>query len=102
MTVWSLIYRVSAGILVALVCIGLVWLFYPKFRRMNDLSHRKDQLEQEIREQEELLRHLRTKQERLMSDPRFVEKIAREELGWAKPGEVVFRFVDDAPTNGFR
>ena len=38
---------------------------------------------------------LRLKQERLQEDPRFVEKIARENLGYAKPGETIFRFVDD-------
>ncbi|MCB1070925.1 MAG: septum formation initiator family protein [Verrucomicrobia bacterium] len=102
MTVWALIYRISAGLLIALVCIGLFILFYPKFKQFNDYSGRKLRLQEEIHEQEELLRHLRMKQERLMNDPRFVEKIAREELGWAKPGEVVFRFVDEQPTNGFR
>ena len=36
-------------------------------------------------------------QERLESDPRFVEKIAREDLGYAKEGEIVFKFVEEAP-----
>jgi cell division protein FtsB len=30
--------------------------------------------------------------ERLRSDPVFVEKVIRKELGYARPGEVIFRF----------
>lgn len=30
--------------------------------------------------------------ERLRSDPTFVEKVIRNELGYARPGEVIFRF----------
>ena len=30
--------------------------------------------------------------ERLRDDPTFVEKVIRTELGYARPGEVIFRF----------
>ena len=30
--------------------------------------------------------------ERLRNDPVYVEKVVRKELGYARPGEVVFRF----------
>lgn len=30
--------------------------------------------------------------ERLKSDPAFVEKVIRQRLGYARPGEVIFRF----------
>ena len=40
------------------------------------------------------LRLLKWKQEKLQEDPRFIEKIAREDLGYAKPGETVFRFEE--------
>ena len=43
----------------------------------------------------EELRMLKLKQEKLQEDPHFIEKIAREKLGYAKPGETVFRFVDE-------
>lgn len=41
--------------------------------------------EAQLREQERIL-------ERLRSDPTFVEKVIRQRLGYARPGEVVFRF----------
>ncbi|MSU72851.1 MAG: septum formation initiator family protein [Opitutus sp.] len=40
-----------------------------------------------LREQEKVLERLRT-------DRDFVEKVIRKRLGYAKPGEVIFRFED--------
>ena len=42
-----------------------------------------------LAEQERILERLRT-------DPAFVEKVLRQRLGYARPGEVIFRF-DPAP-----
>ncbi len=36
----------------------------------------------------------------LRNDPRTLESVARDELGMVKPGEVVFRFVPEAPEAG--
>ena len=38
-----------------------------------------------LAEQEKILQRLRT-------DPEFVEKVIRQRLGYAKPGEYIFRF----------
>lgn len=32
--------------------------------------------------------------ERLRTDPQFVEKVLRKRLGYARPGEMIFRFED--------
>jgi cell division protein FtsB len=100
--IWTLIIRVSWTAIAALTVILIVGLFYPKVRQMRDLEAHEQRLREEVDLEKELLRHLQTKQERLRSDPRFVEKIAREELGLAKPGETVFKFIDDAPATNAR
>lgn len=100
MSVWVLIYRVSSALVIAVAVIWIGSLFYPQIKQVRDLSSRQKEIESEIQREEEILRHLRLKQERLRNDPRYVEKIAREELGLAKPGETVFKFVDDpSPLN---
>jgi cell division protein FtsB len=38
------------------------------------------------------VRELREQTRRLRSDPRAIERIARDELGMVRPGEVVFQF----------
>ncbi len=96
MNIWVVIQRISASLIVA---VALVWawsLFYPQFKQTRDLTLRQQAIEEEIQRDNEVLQHLRKKQQQLLNDPRFVEKIAREVLGLAKPGETVFKFDDDA------
>lgn len=99
MSIWTLMIRLSWAALVIIALTALWGLFYPKIQQYRDLRQQETQRREEVRIEEEMLRYLKAKQERLKSDPRFAEKIAREELGLAKPGETVFKFVDDPPTN---
>ena len=99
MNIWVFIYRLAWTVLVIVGLAALVAFFTPKVRQLRDMSRQEEKLQQENRLQEDMLQHLKKKQERLQTDPRFVEKIAREELGLAKPGETVFKFMDDAATN---
>jgi cell division protein FtsB len=99
MSVWVLIYRFAWSMLAVLGLIALVGSFYPPTRQFYDLRQRKAQLEEEIRAQEAVLLELKHKEEQLLKDPRFVERIAREELGLSKPGETVFKFMTEEPTN---
>lgn len=99
MNIWVFIYRLAWTVLVILGIAAGVAFFMPKVRQLRELDKRETRLEKEIDMEEEMLRHIKQKSDRLQTDPRFVEKIAREELGLAKPGETVFKFMDDAPTN---
>ena len=96
MNIWLFIYRFAWGLLGFLLLFALAYAFYPPTRQFNELKEKHAKLEESVQFEEEMLRHLRSKQERLMNDPRFVEKIAREELGLAKPGETIYKFNDDA------
>jgi cell division protein DivIC len=59
---------------------------YDQLRQVQAASEAKlVAAEARLREQERIL-------ERLRKDPAFVEKVIRKELGYAKPGEVIFRF----------
>jgi cell division protein DivIC len=96
MNVWKFIYRLGliASILMV-VAIVVFHFFLPKIREQRELRAREEELQQDIQRAAEQLRMLKLKQEKLQTDPRFIEKIAREDLGYAKPGETVFRFVDE-------
>jgi cell division protein FtsB len=41
---------------------------------------------------------LRKEVDALQHDPQAIERIAREELGYARPGEITFIFREDDPT----
>lgn len=81
------------------LAILLTWgaVFRPVLEERTALEAKKAELEVKVADLEAQLKELRENQARLESDPRFVEKVAREDLGYAKPGETVFRFVEDKP-----
>lgn len=49
------------------------------------------QLQQEIQQLSEENAHLADQVKALKTDPRIIERIAREEMGLAKPGELIFK-----------
>ena len=95
MNVWKFIQRpcllASVGLVVGIV----LRLFLPKIEEQKRLRAQTETLRQDIQREAEQLRQLKRKQEKLQEDPTFVEKIAREDLNYAKPGETIFRFVDE-------
>lgn len=94
MNLWVAIYRFAWSMLAVLLVLGVGCLFYPPVKRFNDLKQREARLDEETRFQEAMLRHLKNKQERLLTDSRFVERIARDELGLSKPGEIIYKVAD--------
>ena len=51
------------------------------------------ELDKKIQQEEKISRHLRLEIDSIKSDPKTVERLAREQLGLARPGETVVRFV---------
>ena len=102
MNIWVTLYRMGWTALGILFVVGVAALFLPPLRQYQDLRQKKVALQEDVLQEEDMLNHLRKQQERLRTDPRFVEKIAREEWGYAKTNETVFKFVDDEPQTAFR
>ena len=93
MNVWKFIQRICL-IAIVLLLVVIVWkLFLPQIDRQKEMRAQEAEVRKDIQREAEELRVLKQKQEKLQEDPRFIEKIAREDLGYAKPGETVFRFV---------
>lgn len=95
MNFWKFIQRVCLILAVLLLAGIVVRLFIPQIDRIREYRTTEAQVRQDIQREAEQLRMLKLKQEKLQEDPRFIEKIAREDLGYAKPGETVFRFTDE-------
>jgi cell division protein FtsB len=73
--------------------------FVPKVKQYHDLQKVEVQKSADVRIDQETLDQLKWQQGKLRTDPRFVERVAREEHGLTKPGELVFKFVDDEPAS---
>jgi cell division protein FtsB len=95
MTVWTAITRASIGILIVFGLVGVCYAYKKPVAERKSLLARKADMERMVTEQQTKLDDLKQRQERLQTDPRFVEKIAREEFGYSKPGEIVFKFDGD-------
>ena len=96
---WPKLYRAMWGVVSVLVVIGAVALFYPQYASYAELQRRETVLQEECRVTQEDVQKLKHDQDALLADPSFVERVAREELGLAKPGESVIKFVEDQPTS---
>jgi cell division protein FtsB len=82
---------IYAGLFIGVGLVSGVFFFqthqeYTQLQRVEtDTRQRIAQAEQRMKEQERVL-------ERLRSDPDFVKKIIRQQLRYAKPSELIFRF----------
>ncbi len=77
---------------VVIVVAGLV-LAYPSWQRGRDLRRQEADLRREIEERKAEIALLRENQQRMKTDPDFVEAIARRHRR-VFPGEIVFLFED--------
>ena len=101
MNVYMTIYRSATIVFVALVIVAIVCMFLPKIRQNQERQRKLTILEDENRAKEDMVKQLQSQQDRFLSDPRYVERVAREELGKAKAGETIYRFTE-RKTNAFR
>lgn len=81
------------GLWLFAICILILVIFLPSFSKIQDLKHKNAQYEEQI----ELLKNKRDKlvEERrlLEEDPVYLEKVARDKMGIAREGEVIFRLT---------
>jgi cell division protein FtsB len=58
-----------------------------------EIGHLQDDLQRLNKENAELTGEIRA----LKSDPAAIERVARDDMGLARPGELIFRLPDDPP-----
>ena len=93
MSFWTTVYRAALTVLVVLLVFGLCSIFIPLSRENRERERKVTALEEELRTKQEGIVNIRKQQEQFQTDPTFVENIAREEFGKAKPGETIYRFT---------
>ena len=79
------------------VTLGIAFFFGDmgmfKYLQMRDHSR---QLEQELKDLEHANVELKTEIRRTQNDPARIEGLARERLGFVRPGETVYQIIKDA------
>lgn len=70
------------------------YLFIDANREYRHFRYRESQMQERVVEREKVFERKRVYFEKLAHDPEFLEAVVRERLGFAKEGEVIFRFVE--------
>ena len=90
--IWS---RLTQAV-VALVAIAILLLigmtYLPLIQQNEQMRRRIDRLDAELEKQRQEARQLQAEFDALRSDPKTVERLAREKLRYAKPDETVIYF----------
>lgn len=97
LSVWDKLSRV---VILLLFLAGLTAVFFwylPLIQQNQRYRKRIFELDTKIVEQEKLGRQLRASIDAMQTDPRMIERLARERLGWARTNETVIRFEQATP-----
>jgi len=92
--IWDKLTRAVTFLLVVAVVVGIGYLCVPLMQQNERMRQRNLDLEAQIQREEDSARQLKASLDAQRSDPKSVERLAREKLGYAKPGEVVIRFQE--------
>jgi len=97
-SIWDKLTRLVLGLVVLAAILGIALWYQPVINANRAMRARKLELEQKIAAETETARKLEAAL-RAMQDPKTVERLARERLSYAKPGEEVILFEPPSPTN---
>ena len=96
--IWDKLTKVVIFLLLVAVAVAVGFWYLPLIQQNERMRKEILKLETEIKQEEEISRQLRATIDALSKDPKAVERLARERLGYAKPGEIIVRF-ESAATN---
>lgn len=94
--IWDKLTKTVLVLLVVSVAAGIGFLCVPLIQQNERMRQRNGELETQIQREEDAGRQLKANLDAQRSDPKAVERLAREKLGYAKPGEIVIRFQEPA------
>jgi len=78
-------------IYIGIGCLILAVIYLPGFSRLQQLKEENRNLEKRIEILEKANTELEEVNEKLVKDPNYVEKIAREKLGMTRKGEIILK-----------
>jgi len=97
-SIWDKLTRVVICLLLVAGVVGVGVAYYPRIKENERYRRRVMELELEVQKKMETKKQLSAAIESMNNDPKAVERLAREKLGYAKPGETVIRF-EEVTTN---
>ena len=90
--------KIFSGLIVVVALSAVAWLIFSYKNASDELSHRESDkavLQKDIEELRKEANSNRKYLEKLRKDPDFQDATARQELGYGKDGERVYRFPEE-------
>src|SRR5271170_6071859 len=95
--IWSMLTKMVVALVVIAVLLLIRMCYLPLIHQNERMREKIYQLDAQLQKEEENSKQLQTEIETLRNDPKTVERLTREKLGYAKPDETVIRFETNAP-----
>src|SRR5688572_31913343 len=89
---WGKLSRLFLVLLLLGSLVGVAVWYLPLIRQNERWAKQKLRLDQQIEQEEALSKQLKMSTKAMQEDPRTVERLAREKLGYARTNETVIRF----------
>jgi cell division protein FtsB len=97
--IWSALTKLVVTLLVIAVLLLIGMCYLPLIQQNERMRAENLRLERELQKESDKSSQLQAEINALLNDPKTVERLTREKLGYAKPDETVVRFEPPA-TNG--
>ena len=101
MAFWSKLTKVVVGLVVLAVLLLMGMCYLPLIQQNERMRREILRLDVQLQKEEAKSKQLKAEIDALRNDPKTVERLMREKLGYAKPDETVVRF-EPATTNAPR
>jgi cell division protein FtsB len=95
--IWHRLSQFMVFLLVVAACLVVAIWYYPLIKQNERMRKQLLDLDTQIKAEENQVKTLEIAINALRTDPKAVERLAREKLGFAKPGETVIYFEERAP-----
>ena len=96
--IWSKLTNIVVALVVIAILLLIGMCYRPVMQENARMQGQIMKLDEQVRAEEEKTRELQSEIDALRNDPKAVERLTREKLGYARPDETVIYF--EPPTNG--
>ncbi len=90
--IWDRLRRLVLFLIFLAAVIGVIVWYFPLIQHNERMRQELLRRESQVRQEEERTKHLEAAIRALRTDPRAIERLAREKLGYIKPGETRIQF----------
>jgi cell division protein FtsB len=94
--IWSKLTKVVVGLVVLAILLLMGMCYLPLIQQNERMRREILRLDDQLQKEEAKSKQLKAEIDALRNDPKTIERLMREKLGYAKPDETVVRFEPSA------